>query len=146
MERLTPDTRLIRNVKQINDAIEKYGNRYLRDKDITFSQGSLALFVQEQVEDSISLKALEEHQNLSQPTIYGLTSRLEKRGLLESFFAHEEVRMKKVRLTPLGHQRVESFQGCVDAIEEHVLHVLTEEERETLLNLLMKVNQSLRES
>lgn len=145
MERLTPDVRLIRNIKQINDALEKYGNSFLRDKDITFSQGSLALYVQEQEVDSVSLKFLEEHLNLSQPTIFGLTSRLEKRGLLESFFAYEEGRTKRVRLTPEGHQRVSNFQDCVDAIESHILHGLTPEEQETLLHLLIKVNKTLRE-
>lgn len=145
MDRLTPDVRLIRNIKLINDSLEKYGNSFLRDKDLTFSQGSMILFMQEQEEESVSLKFLEERLNLSQPTIFGLTSRLEKRGLIESFFAYEEGRIKKVRLTPEGHQRVNSFQDCVDAIETHVLHGLSAQEQDDLLNLLIKVNESLKE-
>lgn len=146
MSTQTPDTRLIRNMKQITDGLEKYGNRYLRDTDLTFSQGSLALFVEEYPEENVPLKTLEELLNLSQPTVFGLASRLEKRGLLESSFSYEEGRVKKVKLTPAGVESMEAFKKCVYAIEDQILSNLTQEEQQTFINLLVKVNQSLKDT
>ena len=146
MDTQTPDTRLIRNIRQITDGLEKYGNHFLRDKDLTFSQGSLALFLEEYPEDSIALKDLEKFLHLSQPTVFGLARRLEKRGLIESFFTPEDGRLKKIRLTPAGVKSVQVFKECVNAIESHLLHSLNEEERQVFVSLLIRVNQGLKDS
>ena len=46
----------------------------------------------------------------------------------------------------LGVERVEECKKCVYAIEAHLLHSLTEDEQQTFINLLVKVNQGLKDA
>lgn len=130
-------------LKQINDELAKNANNAMRSFDITMTQCSVLLALQEAPDQQISMKDLEKTLHVAQSTAAGVAVRLEQKGLVESFGSPEDRRVKLVRLTPAGLERCREARENMDQVEQHILSGLTESERLQLLRLLQKVRDSL---
>lgn len=67
--------------KQINDELQKRANNHMRSQNITMSQSVVLLELANAPNNTLSMKALEKHLNVAQPTAVGLISRLEQKNL-----------------------------------------------------------------
>ncbi|MFI3327307.1 MAG: MarR family transcriptional regulator, partial [Clostridia bacterium] len=66
-------------------------------------------------------------------------SRLEARGFVKTFTANTDKRIKLLELTELGKSCVEATAKCMDELENELFEKLTEEEKQTLFALLIKI-------
>lgn len=129
-------------LKQINDELEKNANNALRSQDLTLSQIGALLELYYGEGHEMPLKELERKLHVAQSTTAGIVSRLERKGLVESFGDLQDRRVKMVRLTKTGLERVQASASHRLQAEEKLLSGLTETERTIFFALLKKVRDS----
>ena len=126
-------------IKKINDALEKSANHALRAQDLTFSQIGALLELNAAPEGRLTLKDLEKRLHVAQSTAAGIISRLEKKALVEAFGDAEDRRIKIVKITSEGIERVQEADLYRLQAEERLLSGLTETEQSIFYSLLKKV-------
>lgn len=89
------------------------------------------------------LKELEKALHVAQSTAAGIVSRLEQKGLVESFGDAEDRRVKVVRLSEAGAGCCRTADARMAEAERQLLSSLTEAERDIFILLLRKVRDSL---
>ncbi len=68
---------------------------------------------------------------------------LEKKGFIERRIPKDNEREKKVYLLPKGKELIEDFDKKFQEIENDITKCLTDDEIQTLLRLLTKINSNL---
>lgn len=129
-------------IKQINDELEKNANNALRSQDLTLTQMGALVELASMEGYEMSLKELEKKLHVAQSTAAGIVSRLERKGLVESFGNLKDRRVKIVRLTKAGLERVRASDSHRLHAEEQLLSGLTETEKDIFFALLKKVRDS----
>ena len=124
-------------IKRLNSIMEKRANNSLNDDGITLSQIKLLCILEQ--EGSLTLKELEKYFCVAQATISGIVVRLEKKGLIESFYLPEDKRAKHIRLTDDGIKMCEHAKCSMERNEQWLLSSLDDVEKKELHRLLQKI-------
>lgn len=130
-------------IKQLHDTLEKQANNSLRADDITMMQIAVLLAVSQAVGQSMSMKELERHFSVAQPTMTGIVKRLTAKGLLEQLASPEDKRIKIVKITEEGIAACEKAAISMNTTEEQILKGFTQEETSTLEKLLEKALRNM---
>lgn len=130
-------------LKQIHDALEKQANNSLRADGLTMAQVGVLLMLDRAEHRQMPLKGLEKALHVAQSTAAGIVSRLEQKGLVESFGDAEDRRVKVVRLSEAGAGCCRTADARMAEAERQLLSSLTEAERDIFILLLRKVRDSL---
>ena len=130
-------------IKQIHDELEKKGNNAMRIHEITMVQSHALMMLEQSPGKQLSLKELERILRVAQSTAAGIVARLEQKGLVEGFGSPEDRRIKMVRITEKGLERLRCVEQDMEQAEKHLLSGLTETEKEIFLVLLRKVRDTL---
>lgn len=131
-------------IKQINDTLEKHANNSLRGHDLTMSQLSALIELDQLPEKQTSFKELERILHVAQSTTAGIITRLEQKGMVESFGDAADKRIKNVKITPLGEQQCEDAKQNMVASEALLLSGLTRNEQDALYGMLLKICNTLK--
>lgn len=91
-------------IKKIGDILEQHMNKQLQHRNLTFGQSKLLMILGECKEHTAGMKELEERVHSAQSTVFGLVSRMEKKGLVTCYTAPNDRRVKMVTLTTEGEQ------------------------------------------
>lgn len=124
-------------IKRLNSIMEKRANNSLNEDGITLSQIKLLCILEQ--EGSLTLKELEKYFCVAQATIAGIVVRLEKKGLIESFYLPEDKRAKHIRLTDDGIKMCEHARCSMERNEQWLLSSLDDGEKKELHRLLQKI-------
>lgn len=130
-------------IKKINDELEKNANNALRAQDLTFSQIGALLELDSAQDGQLTLKELEKRLHVAQSTAAGIISRLERKALVQAFGDAGDRRIKVVKITPGGRERVQKADLNRIQTEELLLSGLTETEKSIFYSLLKKVYDTL---
>lgn len=76
-------------------------------------------------------------------SITSMLQGLEKKGFIERRIPKDNEREKKVYLLPKGKELIEDFDKKFQEIENDITKCLTDDETQTLLRLLTKINSNL---
>lgn len=125
-------------IKSINDKLKVKADSMLKSHDLTISQSRIVGFLA-QKGGQATQKEIEEFFDVSHPTIVGLVSRMEQNGMLTTFVSTEDRRNKIVKLTDSALMIANDIKASVATSEKELLQDLTNEEVETLKNLLSRV-------
>lgn len=101
------------------------------------------------------LEYLNQNQNVMQkdiavacmiepPSVTSVLTKMEKEGLVEKNINLQNRRSVYVALTPKGKEKADIVDCVFKEIEDSALENLTQEERETLMYLLKKINTNLK--
>ena len=131
-------------IKQISDQISKTSNNELREDNITLSQLRCLEYIHKNPKEKIPLKEIEAHFHISQPTLAGLISRLCQKGLVVTETSEINSRAKTVSLTHTGKDLFLKYNERRDLMEDSLLNTLTDTERQTFYELLIKVHNGLK--
>ena len=85
-------------IKIINDNIEREVNNSLREQNLTAVQVRVLFLLQCAQDRTMSLKEVERHLHVSQPTAAGVVSRLEQKEYVISMTCEEDRRIKLLQL------------------------------------------------
>ncbi len=134
---------LFRFLRSIKDAVEKEGNNYLKNHDLTFPQSGLLLTLYRHAEYTASYKEVEKRSKSAQSTVATMVSRLESKGFVETFYNKEDKRIKLIRLTDKGHSIIEKINNTMKRTEENVMSSLTDVEKTLFIELLNKISSNI---
>lgn len=111
---------------------------YFSDFQITPTQFSAMCKLQD--EGEISQNHLGRLTAMDPATIQGVTRRLIERGLVETRADEVDKRRMQLRLTTAGNDLIDKLIGKGKSVTSKTLSPLSEDEREQLLGLLVKIS------
>ena len=126
-------------IKQIHDAIERRANQSLRQNGLTMVQIWVLMSLSEKEDKTYSLKELERILDVAQSTCAGIVNRLALKKLVECFTDPADKRIKLVRIRPEGEQCCQDARERMQEIDQIIFQGLTEEEQDTVQELLQKI-------
>lgn len=132
-------------IKRVDELMKKQINNYLAENGVTFSQMSVLITLEKWEGHSMKLKEIEKFFGVSQATMAGLVSRLEKNGYVEGYADENDKRIKLIRLSDKGKKLCEDNKTLIDNYEAKIVSVLEPQERKELERLLLKLYESNKE-
>lgn len=125
-------------IKIISELISKYINNNIRkgEMDITFQQMSILKYLSQNPGRTASLKELEKNFGTAQATMAGMVVRLEDKGLVNTFHAEEDKRVKMVRLSDQAWKFLEEHRNHREETERAIVSDLKPDEVKELNRLL----------
>ncbi len=130
-------------LKQIHDVQEKNINNTLRNLDLTFSQINVLRALVHSADKQMSLKELEKILHVAQSTTARIVTKMESKGLIDSFSDVSDKRIKYIRLTQYGEQYSSNAKQKLEEEETRLLSSLTETEKMVFVSLLQKITSNL---
>jgi DNA-binding MarR family transcriptional regulator len=109
--------------------------RAMADEDVSLTHFK-ALHMLEEQDEELALKEIGETMALSLPAVSRLIDHLHQRGFVERNEDPHDRRMKRVRITPAGHELVQRLTETRLSIVEQFVETLTDAERRRLLAAL----------
>ena len=132
-------------IKQISETMGKQSNRELQACGLTHAQAHMLMILSCAGEEGRSLKELEKYFHVSQPTIVGTVSRLEKKALIVSFSDPDDRRVKRVRLTEAGTDLCRISWENIRHAEARLVSGLSDREQQELMRLLQIVYDTIQQ-
>lgn len=139
---LQKDTGMI--IKQISDALEKKTNNELREDGLTLTQSGFLTTLYFSSKKDLTMSELEEQMNVTQPTAFGVISRLCEKNLVETY-NEKNSRAKHVLLTKQGIEKCEHARSHMKEAETLLNKNLSNDEQKIFRELLIKVRDGLLE-
>ena len=133
---------IAQSIKMLSDLIEKKANSELSYCNITIAQARILIYLLSQP-CHISMKELERIFNVSQATMQGTISRMEKKGYLCTVYLPDNRRQKLVVLTDYGKTVAHTLLKRMNGINSQIAQPLTADEMETFCRIITKLNSSL---
>ena len=130
-------------LKQICDKLETSANNELKNSGLTLSQVRYLEYLYERHPAKVHLKELEAAFEVKQPTVLGIITRLEKKGLVRTEQSAEDSRAKTVCMTEMGYQNFCQGEKHRQNMECQILEPLSKQERSEFQRLLQIVNEHL---
>ena len=105
--------------------------------DLTSSQGHIMGYLAHRDTPPCS-RDIEDHFQLSHPTVSGLLARLEKKGFIQ--FRPDEVdrRCKRIYILPKGRECIDTMRRTIDEHEQRMVQGFTDEEKAQFAQLLQR--------
>lgn len=130
-------------LKQIHDIQKKNIDNTLRNLDLTFSQINVLRALVHSTDKQMSLKELEKILHVAQSTTARIVTKMESKGLIDSFSDVSDKRIKYIRLTQYGEQYSSNAKQKLEEEETRLLSSLTETEKMVFVSLLQKITSNL---
>lgn len=134
---------VVRYIKHIDDCLKKRANNSLRKKGLTLMQSHVLLELQFAPDQRLTFKEIEKDLHVAQSTTAGLLRRLQDKGLITCCDDPADKRIRVACLTPMGEAHCADAKKNMAKSEHLMVKGLTQEELETLTNLLFKVYSNL---
>jgi len=131
-------------LKQITDKIKVSADASLKNRELTLSQVRVLEFVSDYAE-GVTQKAIEEHFQVSHPTIVGIITRMEKKGYLECWPDPADKRNKMVRLTAKAQSVSIEVKQERESWEMRLLKGFSEEQTGSLYEALYRILENVNE-
>ncbi len=130
----------------LNEVSHLMIDRIRSNHDELFSQRSIRLLIMELArKDGRTQLDLVNATHLKAPTVSVAMQKLEKEGIVDRKPDEYDLRATRVYLTEKGREMDNRTRRAVHDAEELAMASLSEEERETLSRLLIKIRESLLE-
>lgn len=110
----------------------------LQEHDLSVSQYKILKHLYKSPKDSIRVVDLEEFFSMTHPAVIDVLKVLEKKGYTTRIVNPEDARSKIVSLTDKAYSMQEELEGLGDEMENILTTNLTQREKDTLVNLLIK--------
>lgn len=135
-----------RMLKVVSNYMDMNSNNNLAEINMTRSQmGALVyVFVNTRKGKEVNQVDIEREFNLKNPTVTGILNRLEEKEYIKRVPSSKDKRYKKIELTDSGRKIVECGKVKADEMEDKLLSVLEDSEKEELKRLLNKVIESIK--
>lgn len=136
----SPYSDLIRSIS-IKTKLKADGK--IKELGLNSQQGRMIGYIYEHQEDGIIQKDLAEVFQRRGASITSMLQGLEKKGYIERRTPKDNERQKNIYVLPKGENLIQEFNKTFDEVEKSITETLTESEKNTLMTLLIKVNQNL---
>lgn len=129
--------------RQIHESIKKTLDNGLQEHDLTMAQAQILGVLDCRRNTSTSVRDLEEVLHVTHPTVLGLLKRLEEKGFIRTETDEDDHRARNIVLMPKADSvKGQLIQGRI-RIEEQAVEGFSPEEKEKLIELLVRVRKNL---
>lgn len=134
-------------VRSISHELYYMGDQTLKSLEITNQQGRLLSVIYDSINDGteISRRILEDIMHLKGPSVTSILRGLEDKGYITRTTRKDDARAMVLSVTNKGEKLVKEVRSVFFNIEQALQCGLTQEEKETLIQLLAKVCHNLPE-
>ena len=132
-------------IKKISEDINKKCNNDLKAWGITLSQVRILGYVKFRQEDGLltSQKDIENHFEVSHPTVVGVLNNLKEKGLITTSADENDKRIRRVFVTPKENEFHSYITKTTLETNTQLLYGISFEEQQVLLKLLQKIKKNI---
>lgn len=131
-------------IKYISDKIRQKADGNLKNHNLTLSQVRVMRFLGRKG-GTCSQKEIEDFLQVAHPTVVGIVSRLEQSGFVATCVSEKDKRNKMVALTDKGRGMSDDLRRFVEQYEQRMLQGLSDEQQQTLAELLHVIAKNLQQ-
>ncbi len=133
------DIKLGKSIKFLSASLDKHVNKELKAFGISLTQGIVLIWLEEAEENTMSIKQIERRFGTAQSTVFGIISRLESKGLVQT---HIVERKKIVEITGTGLELATDIKEVIAKIDELFFEGFTDCERTLFIELIKKAEKN----
>ncbi|KZE68613.1 MULTISPECIES: MarR family winged helix-turn-helix transcriptional regulator [Paenibacillus] len=123
--------------------LKKKADGSIKELGLTAQQGKIILYIYENQETGLIQRELADRFHLRGASITSVLQGLEQRGFIERKIPANNERQKNIYVLPKAVELIEEFNDSFQKVEDEIVQVLTEEEKQTLKELLTRINERL---
>ncbi|TCP18735.1 DNA-binding MarR family transcriptional regulator [Scopulibacillus darangshiensis] len=124
--------------------LKKRADDSIKDLGLNAQQGKIIDYIYKNQGEDLIQKDLADRFHLRGASITSMLQGLEKKGLIERKIPANNERQKNIYVLPKAVELIDSFNQSFQKVEDEIISAITEEEQQTLIELLNKVNQHLK--
>ncbi len=123
--------------------LKKRADESIKELGLNAQQGKIIDYIYENQDKNIIQKDLADRFHVRGASITSMLQGLEKRGFIERKIPADNERQKNIYVLPKAVDLIEAFNDSFQSVEDEIVQALTEEERRTLKEMLIKINERL---
>ncbi|KOR89375.1 MarR family winged helix-turn-helix transcriptional regulator [Paenibacillus solani] len=123
--------------------LKKRADESIKELGLNAQQGKVIEYIYENQSNQIIQKDLADRFHLRGASITSMLQGLEQKGFIERKIPANNERQKNIYVLPKGVELIENFQDSFQMVEEDIVQVLTDEEKQVLKKLLIKINERI---
>jgi MarR family transcriptional repressor of mepA len=132
-----PKPKIVHLIRQLGIALVKSRNKALIAHDLTAVQADVIAFIlKNRGQGEINLLDVQRHLAVSHPTVVGIVSRLERKGLLSQARSARDARFVRLEPTSRGLALAGVLRKAAADAEARIARSMTKGEREEFQRLL----------
>lgn len=111
--------------------------------EVTLMHGWIIHYLYVNRERDVYQRDIEKHCCVGRSTVTSVIQLMERKGLIRRESVENDARLKKVLLTDKGYRHREVVEGTIEALNKQMLRDVSEEEYDTFLRVLHKLQDNL---
>lgn len=137
------DTPYLELFQIIGLKLKKRADESIKELGLNAQQGKIIGYIHENQDKSMIQKDLADRFHVRGASITSMLQGLEKRGFIERKIPANNERQKNIYVLPKAVELIEAFNDSFQSVEDEIVQALTEEEKRTLKEMLIKINERL---
>ncbi|MBB6671815.1 MarR family winged helix-turn-helix transcriptional regulator [Cohnella nanjingensis] len=123
--------------------LKKRADESIKELGLNAQQGKIIDYIYENQDKNIIQRDLADRFHVRGASITNMLQGLEKRGFIERKIPANNERQKNIYVLPKAVELIEDFHDSFQSVEDEIVQALTAEEKQTLKEILMKINERL---
>ncbi|GLI04686.1 MarR family transcriptional regulator [Paenibacillus tyrfis] len=123
--------------------LKKRADESIKELGLNAQQGKIIDYIYENQDKNIIQKDLADRFHVRGASITSMLQGLEKRGFIERKIPANNERQKNIYVLPKAVELIEAFNDSFQSVEDEIVQALTAEEKRTLKEMLIKINERL---
>lgn len=123
--------------------LKKRADESIKEQGLNAQQGKVIDYIYQNQNNHIIQKNLADRFQLRGASITTMLQGLEQKGFIERKIPANNERQKNIYVLPKAIELIEEFQDSFRKVEEEIIQILTEEEKQILKDILIKINERL---
>jgi len=123
--------------------LKKRADESIKELDLNAHQGKIIDYIYKNQDTTIIQKDLADRFHVRGASITSMLQGLEKRGFIERKIPANNERQKNIYVLPKAVELIEDFNASFQSVEDQIVQTLTAEEKKTLKEILVKINEGL---
>ncbi|MCP1308585.1 MarR family winged helix-turn-helix transcriptional regulator [Paenibacillus tyrfis] len=123
--------------------LKKRADESIKELGLNAQQGKIIDYIYRNQDKNIIQKDLADRFHVRGASITSMLQGLEKRGFIERKIPANNERQKNIYVLPKAVELIEAFNDSFQSVEDEIVQALTAEEKRTLKEILIKINERL---
>ncbi|ALP38267.1 MarR family transcriptional regulator [Paenibacillus sp. IHB B 3084] len=123
--------------------LKKRADESIKELGLNAQQGKMISYIYENQENDLIQKDLADRFHLRGASITSILQGLEQKGFIERKIPANNERQKNIYALPKGIELIEAFSDSFQKVEDEIVQALTEEEKQILEEMLIRINERL---
>ncbi|GGG08905.1 MarR family transcriptional regulator [Paenibacillus albidus] len=123
--------------------LKKRADESIKELGLNAQQGKIIEYIYKNQDKHIIQKNLADRFHLRGASITSILQVLEQKGYVERKIPATNERQKNIYVLPKAIELIDDFNDSFHKVEDEIIQVLTEEEKQILKKLLIKINEHI---